>query len=60
MVKSLLLMRETRVQSLSGEDHLEREMATYSSILAWENPWRKEPGRLQSMEWQNSRTRLDD
>ena len=31
-------MRETRVQSLGREDLLEKEMATHSSILAWENP----------------------
>ena len=28
------------------------EMATYSSILAWESPWTEEPGGLQSIEWQ--------
>ena len=33
-------------------------MATYSSILAWEIPWTKEPGRLQSMRSQKSRTQL--
>ena len=32
-----------------GEDPLEKEMATYSSILAWESPWTDEPGRLLSM-----------
>ena len=42
-------MRETRVQSLSQEDPLEKEMATHSSILAWKIPWTEEPGRLQSM-----------
>ena len=31
------------------EDPLEEEMATHSSILAWEIPWTEEPGRLQSM-----------
>ena len=31
------------------EDPLEKEMATHSSILAWEIPWTEEPGRLQSM-----------
>ena len=36
------------VSSLSGEDPLEEEMATYSSILAWEIPRTEEPGRLQS------------
>ena len=39
---------------------LEKEMATHSSILAWEIPWAEEPGRLQSMELQKSRTRLID
>ena len=29
-----------------GEDPLEKEMATHSSILAWRIPWREEPGRL--------------
>ena len=31
---------------------LEKEMATHSSILAWEIPWTEEPGGLQSMESQ--------
>ena len=42
-------MQESRVQSLGREDLLEKEMATHSSILAWEIPWTEEPGRLQSM-----------
>ena len=33
-------------------------MATYSSILLWEIPWTEEPGRLDSMKLQNSRTQL--
>jgi len=41
-------MQETRVQSLGQEDPLEKEMATYSSILAWKIPWTEDPGRLQS------------
>ena len=41
-------MQETQVQSLGQEDALEEEMATHSSILAWEIPWTEEPGRLQS------------
>ena len=45
-------MWETRVQSLVQEDPLEKEMATHSSILAWEIPQTEEPGRLQSMESQ--------
>ena len=42
-------MRETQVLSLGQEDPLEEEMATYSSILAWEIPWMEEPGGLQSL-----------
>ena len=38
------------VQSLGWECLLEEEMATYSSILAWEIPWTEEPGGLQSMQ----------
>ena len=37
---------------LGGEDPLEMEMATYSSILTWKIPGTEEPGRLQSMGWQ--------
>ena len=37
------------VLSLGLADPLEEEMATYSSILAWEIPWTEEPGGLQSM-----------
>ena len=36
------------VQSLGQEDLLEEEIATHSSILAWEIPWTEEPGGLQS------------
>ena len=53
-------MRETRVQSLGWEDPLEKEMATYSSILAWRIPWTEEPGGLQSMGSKKSWTRLSD
>ena len=52
MVKHLLTMWETQVQSLGREDLLEKEMATHSSILAWKITWTEEPGRLQSMGWQ--------
>ena len=48
MVKNLPAMQETRAQSLGREDPLEESMATLSSILAWEIPWREEPGGLQS------------
>ena len=42
-------MQETPVLSLGWEDPLEKEMATHSSIFAWEILWTEEPGRLQSM-----------
>ena len=42
-------MEETQVQSLGGEDPLEKEMAIHSSILAWRVPWTEEPGGLQSV-----------
>ena len=41
--------QETRVSSLGGEDPLEKEMATHSSILAWEIPRTEETGGLQSL-----------
>ena len=47
-VKRLPTMWETRVRSLGQEDPLEKEMATYSSTLAWKIPWTEERGRLQS------------
>ena len=46
MVKSLPAMWETWVHSLGWDDPLEKEMATYSSILAWRIPWMEELGRL--------------
>ena len=49
MARKLPAMSETRVQSLGWEDPLEKEMATHSSILAWEIPWTEDPGGLQSM-----------
>ena len=51
-----LAMQETRVLPLGLEDPLEKEMATHSSILAWEIPWTEEPGRLQSVGSQKSQT----
>ena len=48
-VKNLPIIQETeetQVQSLGGEDPLEEEMATHSSVLAWRNPWTEEPGGL--------------
>ena len=49
MVKNLLVMQETQVQSPGWEDPLEEGMETHFSILAWRIPWTEEPGRLQSM-----------
>ena len=42
-------MQETWLRSLGWEDPLEKEMATYSSFLAWEIQWTEEPGGLQFM-----------
>ena len=53
-------MQEAWVQSLGREDPLEKEMATHSSILAWEIPWTEEPGGLQSTVSQESDTQLSD
>ena len=39
-------MQETQIRSLGVEDPLEKGMATSSSILAWETPWREESGGL--------------
>ena len=55
-VKNLPAMQETQVRFLDWEDPLKKEMATHSSILAWEIPWTEEPGRLQSMGLKESDT----
>ena len=44
MVKKLPAMQETWVQSLGGEDPLEKGKATHSSVLTWKIPWTEEPG----------------
>ena len=49
-------MQEIQVRFLSQEDPLEEEMATHSSILAWEVPWTQGPGGLQSMGSQRNTT----
>ena len=49
MVKNLPVRQEARVQSLSGEDPLEKSMVTHSRIFAWRIPWTEEPGRLQAV-----------
>ena len=59
-LKILLPMQKMQVQSLGQEDPLEEEMATHSSILAWEILWTEEPGGLQSMGSQKSWTRLSN
>ena len=46
MVENQPAMQETRILSLGREDSLEKEMATHSSIIAWEIPWTEEPGRV--------------
>ena len=60
VVKNLPAKQETKVQSLGQEDLLEKEMATHSSILAWEISWTEELGRLQSMGSQKSQTQLSN
>ena len=51
-------MQEMRVQSFSQEDPLEKEMATYSNILAWEIPWIEGSSGLQSIWVTKSQTQL--
>ena len=60
MVKNRLPGQEMRVRSLGQEDPLEKEMATYYSILAWDVPFTEKPDRLQSTGSLKSRTRLSD
>ena len=54
VVKNPSAMQETQVQSLDWENSLEKEMATHSSVLAWEIPWTEELGGLQFMGLQKS------
>ena len=49
-----------RVRSLGLEITLEKEMATYSSVLAWKTSRPEKPGGLQSMGLQKKQTRLSD
>ena len=60
VVKNPPAVFEMRAPALGQEDPLEKEMATHSSIHAWEIPWTEEPGGLQSMGLQKSWTRLSD
>ena len=54
--KNLPAMQETQVGSLGQEDPLEKEMATHSSVLIWETPWREDPGGPQAMGSQSTDT----
>ena len=54
MVKNLLAMQVTQVQSLGWEDPLEKEIETHSRIVTREIPRREEPSRLQSTRIQQS------
>ena len=47
--RTCLPMLEMWVRSVSGEDPLQKEITTHSSILAWEIVWTEEPGELQSV-----------
>ena len=49
-------MQEMQVGSLGWKDPLKKEIATSSSILAWEIPWTEELGGLQSMGSQKNQT----
>ena len=60
MVKNLLPLQETQIQSVGQEDLLEKGVATHSSILAWRIAWTEEPGGLESMGSQKSLTRLSN
>ena len=60
MVKNPPAVQERKIRSLGEEDPLEKEMATHFSSLAWRILWTEEPGRLQSMGWQESQTRFSD
>ena len=55
-VKPLPTTQETGVRSLGGEDALEKEVATQSSVLAWRMPQMEEPGGL----WSMGSQRVDD
>ena len=52
-VKNLPAVQKTWARSVGQEDPTEKEMATHSSILAWEILWTEEPGGLQSMGLKN-------
>ena len=60
MVRNLSAIQEPWVRYLGQEDSLEKGMATHSSILVWKITWTEEPGGLQSMSSQESKTPLSD
>ena len=60
MVRNPPAEQKTHVPPLGPEDPLGKEMATHSSILAWETPWTEEPGGLQPVGSQKSQTELRD
>ena len=55
MIKNLLVMQETQVWFLGGEDPMEKGMATHSSIFAWRIPGTEKPSELQPMGLQRVR-----
>ena len=60
LVKNPPAIQETWVWSLGWEDPLEKEVATHSTILAWEIPWTEEPAGLQSLGLQKNRAWLSN
>ena len=58
VVKNLPANTRDQFRSLGWEDSLGKELATYSSVLAWEIPWAEEPGWLESMGSQRVRLNL--
>ena len=51
-------MQETQVQTMDQEEPMEKEMATHTSVLAWEIPWTEEPGGHGPLGSQKSLTQL--
>ena len=60
MIKNLPAVQETGVRSLGRENPLEKEMVTYSSILAWEIPWTRSLVAGYSLRVTKNRTRLSN
>ena len=58
VVKNMPAKQQMQLRSLGQKGPLEKEMATHSSIPAWEIPWTEEPGRLQPLGSQKRQTRL--